>query len=611
VCVSGECVEPGQPCTDSFDCGLDAFCEPTIGQCLPQFDPVTCEVIPDFGSFEPLLEWSWTSSAVEPAYVHSVSAPIVVDLDGAGSPEVVVNTTTGGFLGQQGRLRALAGHNGAEVWTNTDTPLQSAAGLAAGDIDADGFPEVLAITFDQRLAAFEHDGSTKWISAQAMSGIGTAGPSIADLDGDGSPEIVVGAAVFDASGAVDWDHGASAGTNAGYPGGFTAIADVDLDGEPEVVPGGLVYGPAGALERTLGSDGYPAVANFDDDPQPEIVVVSNGWVAFYDGQTGAQDWPAVGIPGGGRGGPPTVADFDGDGDPEVGVAGGSSYLVIDPDGQPQVRWTSPTQDASSNVTGSSVFDFEGDGQHEVVYADECYLRVYDGADGTVRMEVPNTSGTGHEYPLVADVDGDGNSELVVVANSWSCAHGHDLHGVFVYGDTHDRWVPTRRIWNQHAYHVTNVASDGAIPAVESNSWQVPSLNNYRTNVQGEGVFNAPDLTVDLAVSASYCNQPMILTATVMNIGSLGVPAGLAVAFFAGTSPDPGSLIAVAHTLTSLLPGQSEVVTAEFQPPGSQSGPYDFVVMVDYDETDPDGAARECLEDNNTASVTGVTCGMVP
>ena len=35
--------------------------------------------------------------------------------------------------------------------------------------------------------------------------------------------------------------------------------------------------------------------------------------------------------------------------------------------------------------------------------------------------------------------------------------------VAVYEDAQKRWIPTRRIWNQHAYHVTNVREDGTHP----------------------------------------------------------------------------------------------------------------------------------------------------
>src|SRR5207249_2276454 len=105
--------------------------------------------------------------------------------------------------------------------------------------------------------------------------------------------------------------------------------------------------------------------------QPEVVVVRLGTVRVQT-VTGDVVFGPIAIPGGGRGGPPTVADFDGDGRPEIATAALQRYAVFDPDcrGAPLpsgceaegVRWTRPNQDASSNVTGSSVFDFNGDGR---------------------------------------------------------------------------------------------------------------------------------------------------------------------------------------------------------------------------------------------------------
>jgi hypothetical protein len=76
----------------------------------------------------------------------------------------------------------------------------------------------------------------------------------------------------------------------------------------------------------------------------------------------------------------------------------------------------PTQDYSSSVTGSSVFDFDGDGKAEVVYADECFSRVYDGRSGDVLHSQYRTSCTWYENPIVADVDGDLRSEIVIPSN---------------------------------------------------------------------------------------------------------------------------------------------------------------------------------------------------
>ena len=151
--------------------------------------------------------------------------------------------------------------------------------------------------------------------------------------------------------------------------------------------------------------------------------------------SGSASTQALTIPGNlffNRGGPPTIADFDGDGRPEIGVAGADFYTVIDinrsgeeivqpagsalpGDGQLFVRWKVAVQDGSSNASGSSVFDFQGDGAAEVVYTDECHMWVFSGTDGSVELEIENSSGTIHEYPLVVDIDNDQAAELLIVA----------------------------------------------------------------------------------------------------------------------------------------------------------------------------------------------------
>src|SRR6185503_3364154 len=130
---------------------------------------------------------------------------------------------------------------------------------------------------------------------------------------------------------------------------------------------------------------------------------------------------------------PTIADFDGDGRREFATAGGAQYVVFDLDcvaggdpakcgGQAQttgVLWSQPSQDQSSNVTGSSVFDFDADGKAEAVYADECFLRIYDGATGTVRYSAARSSGTTYENPVIVDVDGDFRTEIVSSVNDYA------------------------------------------------------------------------------------------------------------------------------------------------------------------------------------------------
>ena len=129
--------------------------------------------------------------------------------------------------------------------------------------------------------------------------------------------------------------------------------------------------------------------------------------------------------------------------------------------------------------GSSVFDFNGDGRAEVVYNDEYYFRVYDGITGNPLFQHRNSSRTRTENPTIADVDNDGDAEIVFCANAeanfirmfWTDP------GIEIWGDARGRWVGAQRIWNQHAYSITNVEENGAIPADPEPSWEV--LNAYR------------------------------------------------------------------------------------------------------------------------------------
>ena len=72
----------------------------------------------------------------------------------------------------------------------------------------------------------------------------------------------------------------------------------------------------------------------------------------------------------------------------------------------------------------------------------------------------------------------------MVSNSGGDNSANFKHTVDVYQDSQKRWIPTRRIWNQHAYSVTNVREDGTIPAHPKASWL--SLNTFRTNAEIQG-----------------------------------------------------------------------------------------------------------------------------
>jgi hypothetical protein len=673
LCVADACASPGRECVDSYDCEQPGqFCEPTLGQCLPQPDPLTCEVQPEFEELNVQVEWSYEQDEI-------ISIPVVANLDDEETPEVVVNFTNSGDW-PTGNVAVLEGEDGSvlldKIPHDPDNDQYGSHGrstVAVGDVSGNGRPDIIyaarsgtASSNKSLIVAVDSEGNLLWTS-HAPDGsdhgleVRNGAATVANFDSDPKAEVVFGASLIDDDGTVVWDqngNGATYGTNSGYTGGISAVADLNDDGQPEIVSGKHAWqvdwdedDPSMTTVSNYwtyaGDDGYPAIADLDSNGTPEVVLVASSNVMALDGQTGelwcgrdpegdtcdgqpSMRTQPLPIPpegaGSNRGGPPTVADFDDDGRPEIGVAGGHSYSVYDvnrsgetipdhlsatPDaGALFVRWSEETQDLSSNATGSSVFDFQGDGSAEVVYADECYMRVYSGTRTgdrpDVQVEIPSTSATIHEYPLVVDVDGDNNSEVLIVANDKSgCPHDTNRNGLFVYGDANDEWVPTRRVWTQHTYHVTNATSSGNVPETEQDNWTTSGLNNYRQNVQGEGVFNAPDLTVGLSVGLDQCHQGKhVLRARVANQGSLGVPAGIEVTFYEGTDAT-GTVLGTATTQQSLLPGGSTVVTLEVDAPQSAQDSADYFAVVDGGESG--GTTVECDDSNNTDAATEAKC----
>jgi PKD repeat protein len=549
-----------------------------------------CTFMPPVGTFNPVLEWEWTGDTILPSSQQVLGAPAVVDLTADGIPDVVFTTFSGSSFAGNGHLRAINGNDGSAIFTVTDAhyDVRGASSIAVGDIDTDGRPEILAVDESgSRLIAFEHDGTFKWRSPVLVS-LDRGGAAIADVDRDGMPEVVVGATVLNHDGTVRWVGAQGRGEHAvGYVGPLSLVANLDLADDPEIVAGNTAYRSDGSLywHNTTVSDGFNAVANFDSDPFPEIVLVSQGYIYLLE-HDGMVIWGPTRLPGKGKGGAPTVADVDDDGEPEIGVAGATAYTVFEADGT--IKWSTPTQDQTSNVTGSAVFDFEGDGSAEIVYSDELMLRIYRGHDGTVLWETPSSSRTVYELPIIVDVDADGNAEIVMVSNNH---YFPGRTGIQVYGDANDTWVPTRRIWNQHTYHVTNVHDDGTIPQNEGPSWL--GHNTYRLNLEPAGQrFAAPDLTAS-SVRIVITDTTAELTARVGNGGASLVTAGLLVSFYDGDPSASGVLLGTVMTSQDLSPGAFEDVTL------TVSGETQDTVWVFADDDGTHmGKVSECREDNN-------------
>src|SRR5690606_769867 len=99
------------------------------------------------------------------------------------------------------------------------------------------------------------------------------------------------------------------------------------------------------------------------------------------------------------------------------------------------------------------------------------------------------------------------------------------------------------------------------------------------------------------------DQELTLLATVRNVGSLGVAAGVEVTLYEG-SDATGTVVGTQATAAPLLPGAQTLLawTVPF-PPGSAA--LGFFVAVD--GSGGDGQVLECDESNNDATTVSAEC----
>ncbi|MDX9723524.1 MAG: hypothetical protein RBU37_22440 [Myxococcota bacterium] len=670
VCAAGQCFLPQTSCADFLDCPADQYCETTLNTCLPQPTGETCQSVPVGGQVLPTLVWAWDGTGAElPAYNQVMMAPMVARINDDLVPDVVFTTFCGdasagcsyGNYGSDGVLRVVDGATGASIFDVVDPAhrLVPGAQVAIADIDHDGHVEIVGCAPNGPggrgdLIAFNHDGSFLWRSTDERVYCGQAAPSIADLEGDGVAEVILRYTVLDGrDGSLRWHHECVGtggwATGSHNPCDYTTTADLDGDGSQEVVGGNAAYHADGsvAFDRTADFlDGYPSIGDLDGDGSPEVVVVLSAFHPTpYAGDhylralraDGSDYWGPVDLNGDrapaadvaadtvGGGGPATIANFDDDPLPEIALAGAYGYVVFEPDGSP--KWSAGSFDRSSRKTGSSVFDFDGDGIAEAVYADHYWLRVYDGRNGEVRFCQCNTSATLWEYPVIADVNADGAAEIVVSSNDYAITAcpttmtedmGLDdcvaarmaageiagTHGVRVFASPTRDWVGTRPIWNQHSYHVTNISDDGSVPAPEPRNWRNPYLNNFRQNVQ-PGATNLPDVVVtDLSVDVRACTASMSVMFRIQNDGWSAVPAGVPATVYV-VRGGVDERIGKVQTTALLLPGESELLSLPYSiPSGEAFDPVSFRVIVNDPSDGPIGELIECRPANNSGQVSG-------
>jgi hypothetical protein len=432
--------------------------------------------VPAQNSALPVWQYAIMGSGIGASNIIIGPAPV-----GGGAPEIIVGSNSQLGIGPddfwQVLRRNAATGNYDQVFVS---PLYPAAvkRIAVGNLLGDSRPEIAVMLANGRI--YLYDRETKAELGSVITGInGLEGLSVTDLDGDGVAELIVTTAndlfVFSNAGVLLWqvagagghevvvgqmDHDPAleiAATNGlvvdaathsvqwTCGGGFglhLKLAPVPGDTYQQVIAAeewNWVYAHDVALQwsrrwsiQTPTDIAAIEVADVDNDGIPEVIIGDNqhGTVHVHDLSTQAQKW-AINNPDGGV---TNIAVGDVDNDGVVDLLWGSGWTNTGPDyfrvasttDSHAIKWQSV--DLQGPFLGPVIGDLDGDGQPELVVCSyksnsgqaNGRILVFDLATLTLRgMSAPVVGSFGSEGVKdfkLRDLEGDGRMEIVLASD---------------------------------------------------------------------------------------------------------------------------------------------------------------------------------------------------
>ncbi|MEL6534841.1 MAG: LamG-like jellyroll fold domain-containing protein [Bacteroidota bacterium] len=265
----------------------------------------------------------------------------------------------------------------------------------------------------------------------------------------------------------------------------------------------------------------------------------------------------------------SIADLNGDTQPDIVFNNDDVFAYSFDWSQHQIYplWQTNTADGSA-VTGLTTFDFDSNGSSEVVYRSTNALYILDGVTGAIYDNSTSIcpAGTFVDNPIIADINGDGETEICVGCQPYSSPiQNTDNQGYLrLFGAAPGQtWMPSRSVWNQHGYFNVNINDDLTVPReLQDHSVEYGDtlcdgtpgtfrpLNSFlsqSTLLDGSGCpqTDKPDLafvagSLTQADFANCITDSLALQFGVTNLGNDALDDTVSVSFYAGNPEDPAS-----------------------------------------------------------------------
>jgi uncharacterized protein (TIGR03437 family) len=376
------------------------------------------------------------------------------DLNGDGKLDIVAIVPV---TEAQDAISVLLGNGGASFQPPIITQLSTVSAVSAfvlADVNGDHKLDLVAVTaFPSTISVLLGNGDGTFQPAKTVaSAIQPTAVAIADLNGDGKPDLVFAdvnnftnpqnsfepiAAV--ALGAGDGTFATSVQYSVAGMGPI-AIADLNGDGIPDIVTGGvtILFGD--------GKGGFPnrhdvffppssswIVTDFNGDGIPDIVsglgtsaVIAGDTVSVLFGLSGgtfalppASLIPNYPAPDDGIAAM-AAGDFNGDGIPDLVVADYSHVSVLKGMGDGSFQATFST--TAVGITAIAPGDFNGDGNLDFAIAENTPQTagveiLLGNGDGTLQSPIRIPTQLGAAALAVGDFNGDGKLDLAVVIST--------------------------------------------------------------------------------------------------------------------------------------------------------------------------------------------------